>query len=124
MEGGKEKMSLLGKLIPLILLFLGIAVAGVIGFVVYAIVSDIAEKTNAKMEKKNVRFGKEGMRIGVREIRNENYVDRTQRWVEFYCCCFFFPFIFFGEEGGGLFPAKGGGRGVVLMLVKEEEEEE
>ena len=72
-------MAGLSQLVPLILLFFGVAVAGVIGFVVYTIATDIADKTSQKMEKKNVTFGKEGMKIGVKEVKTENYVDQTQR---------------------------------------------
>lgn len=74
-------MSLLGKIVPLILLFIALAVAAFIGYAVYTIATDIADKTSKKMEKKNVSFGKEGMKIGVREVRTENYVDQTQSYV-------------------------------------------
>ena len=77
-------MSLLSKLVPLILLFLGLAVVGFIGFTVYTIATDIADKTSKKMEKKNVSFGKEGMKIGVKEVKTENYVDQTQRYVKIF----------------------------------------
>lgn len=30
------------------------------------------------MEKKNVSFTKDGMRVGVKDVQNEEYVDRTQ----------------------------------------------
>ena len=73
-------MSLLSKLVPLVLLFLGVVVAAFIGFVAYTIATDIANKTSQKMEKKNVSFGKEGMKIGVKEVKTENYVDQTQRF--------------------------------------------
>lgn len=73
-------MSLISKLVPLILLFLGLAIAGFIGFTIYTIVTDIADKTSKQMEKKNVSFGKEGMKIGVKEVKTENYVDQTQRY--------------------------------------------
>ena len=76
-------MSVLSKLLPLILLFLGLAVAGFIGFVIYTIATDIADKTSKKMEKKNVSFGKEGMKIGVKEVKTENYVDQTQKYDTF-----------------------------------------
>ena len=72
-------MSVLSKLLPLILLFGGLAVVAFVGFVIYTIATDIADKTSKKMQKKNVSFGKEGMKIGVKEVRNENYVDQTQR---------------------------------------------
>lgn len=76
-------MSVLSKLLPLILLFLGLAVAGFIGFVIYTIATDIADKTSKKMEKRNVSFGKEGMKIGVKEVKTENYVDQTQKYDTF-----------------------------------------
>ena len=75
-------MSGLSKLVPLILLFLGVILAALVGFVVYSIVTDIADKTSKKMEKRNVTFGKEGMKIGVKEVKTENYVDKTQRHVD------------------------------------------
>ncbi|MCJ1273997.1 hypothetical protein MMC21_001790 [Puttea exsequens] len=71
-------MTLLGKLVPLLVLTVVLALAAFIGYVGYTIANDIAEKTSKKMERKNVSFGKEGMRIGVKEVREENYVDRTQ----------------------------------------------
>ena len=37
--------------------------------------------TNEKMEKKNVVFTKDGMKVGVKELRNENYVDKTQSFM-------------------------------------------
>ena len=46
----------------------------------YTIATDVADKTSKKMEKKNISFGKEGMKIGVKEVKNENYVDQTQRY--------------------------------------------
>ena len=33
------------------------------------------------MEKKNVKFTKDGMRVGVKEVKDEDYRDRTQRLV-------------------------------------------
>lgn len=73
------KMTMLGNLVPLVVLFLVLAIAAFIGYVVYTIATDIADKTSKKMEQKNVSFGKEGMKIGVKEIKTENYVDQTQR---------------------------------------------
>ena len=73
-------MSFLGKIVPLILLFVGLGIAAFIGYAAYTIATDIAEKTSQKMEKKNVSFGKEGMKIGIKEVKTENYVDQTQRY--------------------------------------------
>lgn len=33
------------------------------------------------MSRRNIAFSKEGVRVGVRSVGNENYVDKTQRWV-------------------------------------------
>jgi hypothetical protein len=32
------------------------------------------------MEKKNIVFTKDGARVGVKEMRDEDYADKTQRW--------------------------------------------
>ena len=76
-------MSFLGKIVPLILLCIGLGVAAFIGYAAYTIATDIAEKTSKKMEQKHVSFGKDGMKIGIREVKTENYVDQTQRYTSF-----------------------------------------
>ena len=73
-------MAALSKVVPLLIFFLVLIVAAFVGYVVYTIATDVADKTSKKMEKKNIKFGKEGMKIGVKEVRNENYVDQTQRY--------------------------------------------
>lgn len=73
-------MTLLSKVVPLVIFFVVLTVAAFISYVVYTIATDVAEKTSKKMEKKNISFGKDGMKIGIKEVRNENYVDRTQRY--------------------------------------------
>lgn len=35
------------------------------------------------MESKNVTFTKDGMKVGVKEVSQEDYADRTQRYVPF-----------------------------------------
>ena len=74
-------MGVLSKVVPFLLLLMGLGVAAFIGYAAYTIATDIAEKTSKKMEKKNVSFGKDGMKIGVKEVKTENYVDQTQRHV-------------------------------------------
>ena len=73
-------MAGLSKVVPLAIFFLVLTIAAFIGYVVYTIATDVGDKTSKKMEKKNISFGKEGMKIGVKEVRNENYVDQTQRY--------------------------------------------
>ena len=76
-------MSFLGQIIPLVLLFVGLAIAAFIGYAGYTIATDIAAKTSERMEQKHVSFGKEGMKIGIKEVKTENYVDQTQRYEPF-----------------------------------------
>ena len=72
-------MTFLSKVVPLLIFFVVLIIAAFIGYAVYTIATDVAQKTSKKMEKKNISFGKEGMKIGVKEVGNENYVDQTQR---------------------------------------------
>ena len=37
-----------------------------------------------RMEKKNVMFTRDGMKVGVKEVKEEEYQDRTQRQVPFW----------------------------------------
>lgn len=42
---------------------------------------EISGAAEARMSRRNINFSKEGMRVGVKDIGNESYVDKTQRWV-------------------------------------------
>ena len=46
---------------------------------IYIYSTELAERGVKKMEKKNVVFTKDGARVGVKEVRAEDYADRTQR---------------------------------------------
>lgn len=70
------------SIVPVIILLLVVLLFAVIGFVVYTIVQDISDKTKAKMEKKNIRFSKDGMKVSMKEVRDEDYKDQTQRYVQ------------------------------------------
>lgn len=65
-------------LIPLLILFLFLLVAAGVGFIVYSIVTDIASKTSKKMEDHNVSVGKDGLKIALKEVKHEDYVDSTR----------------------------------------------
>jgi uncharacterized protein (UPF0333 family) len=69
------------NLIPLILLLVFVGVIAAVGFVVYSIVQDVGKSTREKMERKNIAFTKDGMKVQVREVKDEAYKDRTQRCV-------------------------------------------
>ncbi|KAL2854352.1 hypothetical protein BJY01DRAFT_243682 [Aspergillus pseudoustus] len=66
------------RLIPLAILLLVVVVLAVVGFIAYSIIQEVSNKTKTKMEKRNVMFTKDGMKVGVREVKEEEYVDRSQ----------------------------------------------
>ena len=41
----------------------------------------MSENASEKMGKKNVVFTKDGVKVGVKQVQNERYVDATQSWV-------------------------------------------
>jgi hypothetical protein len=47
----------------------------------YIWTNDLANQGKTHMEKKNVKFTKDGMKVGVKEMSEEEYADRTQRCV-------------------------------------------
>ena len=71
------------NLVPLILLLVFVAVLAVVGYIVYSIVQDVSKNTREKMERKHMVFTKDGMKVQVKEIKDEAYKDRTQRFVLF-----------------------------------------
>ncbi len=73
-------MPILSKLVPLVIFFIVLAFVAFVGYAIYTIAMDVVDKSSKKMEEKNVSFGKEGMKIGVKEVKTENYVDQTQRY--------------------------------------------
>ncbi|KAE8410730.1 hypothetical protein BDV36DRAFT_302479 [Aspergillus pseudocaelatus] len=70
-----------GSLVPLIILVVVVTVLAVIGYITWSIVQEVTRNTKSKMEKKNVVWTKDGMKVGVKELNNEDYQDRTQRFV-------------------------------------------
>ncbi len=76
MAKSKSKGS---NILPLVLLLLFVAVVAVVGYIVYTIVQDVSKNTRKKMERKNIAFTKDGMKVQVKELQDEQYKDRTQR---------------------------------------------
>jgi len=69
------------QIIPLIV---AIAVLSAIAWVVYQVyvsATKIRDTASERMGKKNVVFTKDGVRVGVKQVQNEKYVDATQSWV-------------------------------------------
>lgn len=48
---------------------------------VYDSATKFRDTASERMGKKNVVFTKDGMRVGVKNVQNERYVDKTQSWV-------------------------------------------
>ncbi|KAF1809070.1 hypothetical protein P152DRAFT_175308 [Eremomyces bilateralis CBS 781.70] len=71
-------MSAIGKLVPLAILFAVVGVFVWVGYQMYVFANDLADRGTKKMEKKNITFTKDGMKVGVKEVRTEDYEDRTQ----------------------------------------------
>lgn len=69
------------SIVPLIILLIAVVVLSVVGYIAYSIVQEVSKTTRSKMEKKNVMFTRDGMKVGVKELSDEAYVDRSQRWV-------------------------------------------
>ena len=72
-------MSKAGSLLPLIVLVVVLAILAGIGFVVYTIVNEVSNASAKRMEKKNISFSKDGVKVGVKEVTTEQYGDSTQR---------------------------------------------
>jgi beta-lactam-binding protein with PASTA domain len=71
-------MGKASNLVPLLVLFILVVLAAVIGFIAYSVANDVSDKAAKRMEKKNIKFSKEGMRVGVKEISTEDVADSTQ----------------------------------------------
>ncbi|CZR57606.1 uncharacterized protein PAC_07495 [Phialocephala subalpina] len=77
----KAPRSALSKLLPLIILFIVLAGFAFVGYHLYLTFQKISSTTSEKMQSKNVVFTKDGMKVGVKEMKNENYVDTTQSFL-------------------------------------------
>ncbi|KAL2268142.1 hypothetical protein VTJ83DRAFT_2988 [Remersonia thermophila] len=73
--------SRLWSLLPLLI---ALAIVGAIAWVVYQIYLTLLRaqaETMQKMESSNVALSRDGVRVGVRNVGHEKYVDQTQSWV-------------------------------------------
>jgi hypothetical protein len=74
-------MGALGQLIPLVLLFAFLGVGAYVGYHLYVFSNELAERGKTKMEKKNISFSKDGLKVGVKELKDEDYADKTQNYL-------------------------------------------
>jgi len=70
--------SAVSKLLPVIILLVVLGGAAFVGYHLYLAFTQISSAAEKKMQSKNVVFTKDGLKVGVKEIKNENYVGKTQ----------------------------------------------
>ncbi|KAI1001536.1 hypothetical protein K3495_g6666 [Podosphaera aphanis] len=73
--------SAFSKIFPLLVLLSVTAVIAVVLYHLYVTAKKISSATTEKMQHKNVVFSKDGVKIGVRELGNESYVDKSQSYL-------------------------------------------
>lgn len=73
--------STIGKLIPLLIAVIFVSAIGWVLYQVYDSATKIRDTASERMGKNNVVFTKDGVRVGVKHVQNEKYVDKTQSWV-------------------------------------------
>ncbi|KAG6241219.1 hypothetical protein E4U25_006655 [Claviceps purpurea] len=69
------------KLVPLLIAIVLVSAIGWVLYQVYDSATKIRDTASERMGKKNVLFTKDGVRVGVKDVQNEKYVDKTQSWV-------------------------------------------
>lgn len=69
------------RLYPLFILLFVLLILGTIFYITYSIIQDVKRNTRSKMEKKNVTFSRDGVTVGVKELKDEDYLDRSQRYI-------------------------------------------
>ena len=52
-----------------------------VAYQIYDSVTKIQAEASKNMNNKNVVFTKDGLRVGVKHVDSEKYVDTTQSWV-------------------------------------------
>ncbi|KAK8183394.1 uncharacterized protein BKA78DRAFT_356613 [Phyllosticta capitalensis] len=68
----------MASFLPLLVLAALVAFLAYIGFQIYLYANELADRGRRKMEKKNVTFTKDGMKVGVKDRSSEDYTDKTQ----------------------------------------------
>jgi hypothetical protein len=69
------------QLFPLVVAITILSITAFVGYQLYLSFRQIRDTASERMGKKNVVFTRDGVRVGVKQIKNERYVDKTQSWV-------------------------------------------
>ncbi|QYS96402.1 hypothetical protein H0G86_003649 [Trichoderma simmonsii] len=73
--------STLGQIIPLIIAIALLSGGGWVLYQIYLSFQQMRETASERMGRKNVVFTKDGVRVGIKHMQNEKYVDKTQSYV-------------------------------------------
>lgn len=68
------------QILPLVITFLFLGIAAWVGYQIYLAATQMKGNVKERIGKKNVVFTKDGVRVGVKHVENEKYVDATQSW--------------------------------------------
>jgi hypothetical protein len=71
-------MAKFKDVVGLVVLFIVILAVCAVGFVAYSIANDVAAKTREKMEKKNIKVSRDGLKVVLKQISSEQVADSTQ----------------------------------------------
>ncbi|TKX21586.1 hypothetical protein C1H76_6082 [Elsinoe australis] len=74
-------MGALQNLFPLVVLFTIVGVGSYFGYQIYLWSNELADRGKQKMEKKNIVFTKDGVKVGVKELSAEESADRQQNYL-------------------------------------------
>jgi len=81
MAWGQSEPSTFVKVLPLVIFLIFLAGAAFVGYYIYLGATQIGESASERMNRKNVVWTKDGLKVGVKSIKQESYVDKTQSWV-------------------------------------------
>jgi hypothetical protein len=73
-------MAKFKDLLGLFVLFVVICIACVVGYVAYSIANEVAAKTQEKMEKKNIKVSRDGLKVGLKQVSSDQVADSTQNY--------------------------------------------
>jgi len=71
-------MTSLKNFLGLIILLISLCFMAFVGYMAYQVVNDLTDKTKQKMEKKNISFGKDGMKVRMKHRTAEQESDSAQ----------------------------------------------
>ncbi|KAI0150581.1 hypothetical protein GGR57DRAFT_186784 [Xylariaceae sp. FL1272] len=75
------KASSISQILPLLILLIVVAAVAFVCYQIYLGATKIRQNAENSFASRNVVFTKDGMKVGVKHIEQEKYVDKTQSWL-------------------------------------------